>query len=331
MNKAEQILLSKNLSIFVAIENQSLRYGPYLLSRIFPSIPNSIPNSGIIIIPTNGLEKDYLMPAKKQMCFGREITMVFVKSDRFVDNAFLFDTTPVSNKDEIDFFSDLNLNFIRNSQCKRIIVCDIENLRGRDFINLFNTAYNCLSKEPTDIIMAPIIGYFSRSATDIETEDDYHKITKDYYSTKDKHNLSYVFTQDFKFILVNKHFQLSSLAYICSSIKDPSSQLIKIIKDDGLKKSCKTVRDLGAIRLILENRLKLNPDINTVVEVIETFKLKNNIGFNILFPDWKIKYEKLCNKIKVSKNIKEQETSIKTLVSELENNIDKLELFIQSL
>lgn len=324
MTLLEEIISTRELMAFIGVENHSTSYKPYLLSDIW-DIPDKMPPKDILIIPVQGLDKAYEVSKERVSCYGRFLWVIFVKSPFLNHNAILFDA--FAQTDDISYFSDEQLAFLKKSNCRTVTICDIGIYKSRSLVKMLNSALNSLASHEIVVSLATILGYNSRGYTDIETEDETKLYTKEFYLSNDVEEN--VINDKFHFFQINRKFKVHELMIISSLTKSIVEIKLHKMKNDAnaYEKSLKPLWDLGAISAIIKSFDKSESfDFNSLDAWL------NDVGFkgDIFDGQWPITYKRLCEKIQEA-DIKNRSHYVDELISAIGKNIETTLKYIKAI
>lgn len=324
MTLLEEIIQKRELLMFIGVENHSTPYNPRLFCKLW-YIPESIPNKNVLIVPIQGLGEPYLLLDNQMMCYGKPLWILFVESSVLNHNVILFESFPQT--DENTYFTDQTLTFLRKCNCFCVTVCDIGVYKSRSFVNLLNSAISCLGTHQISVCLATILGYNSRGYTDIETGKENAIYNKNYYLQS---SIEVSIKSDvFEFIQIDNKFTLANLYKLCCITKSPADTVIQLIKKEAAsyESSLKPLVDSGALKLILSSFNK-----SDTFDFILFAKYLDKIGFKgeLIDSQWNVDYEKMCNKIKNSKN-EERSQKVQELISAIIKNINSTITIVKSI
>lgn len=324
MTLIEEIIQKRELIMFIGVENHSTPYNPRLFSKLW-YIPESIPNKNVLIVPIQGLGEPYLLLDNQVMCYGKSLWILFVESSVLNHNVILFESFPQT--DENSFFTDQTLAFLRKCNCSCVTVCDIGIYKSRSFVNLLNSAITFLCAHKISVCLAIILGYNSRGYTDIETGEENAIYNKNFY-------LQSSVEESIKggvceFIQIDNKFSWANMYKLCSITKSPADTTIQLIKKKAAsyESSLKPLVDSGALKLILSSFNK-----SDTFDFISFAKYLEKIGFKgeLIDSQWNAVYEKMCNRIKNSKN-EERGFKVQELISAIIKNINSTISLVKSI
>lgn len=281
MNNVEEIIRSRELSIFCAIENSSENFSAVLFAKIFPCIKQYgfkvTRKHSVLIVPVRGLSSDSISPKTNINVYGLETEVIFVNSINYNQSAFML-------------IIGFDRNFLEVSNCKHLVVCDIsqnEALRSDAFIRFYNNEI-CPHISDLDITLSlvSIYGYKKGLSTDIETKIDYDST---YYSLRIRQS-------EMHFLSVEKYFTEGNVIDICSQEKNYCNTYKHICQRDVSKISFIGDLDLlrEYLRILLENVRQSNSlqsYYNNLQYVLSNLQLDKSFVFNSLFPEGVARYK----------------------------------------
>lgn len=324
MTFIEEIIQKRELLMFIGVENHSTPYNPRLFSKLW-YIPENISNKNVLIVPIRGLGEPYLLLDNQVTCYGKLLWVLFVDSSVLNHNVLLFESFPQT--DENTYFTDQTIAFLRKCNCFCVTVCDIGVYKSRSFVNLLNSAISCLGAHKISVCLATILGHNSRGYTDIETGKENAIYNKNYYLQS---SIEVSIKDDaFDFIQIDNKFTQANLYKLCSLTKSPADTIIQSIKKDAAsyESSLKPLVDSGALKLILSSFNK-----SDTFDFILFTEYLVKIGFKgeLIDSQWNATYEKMCTRIKNSKN-EERGFKVQELISAIIKNINSTISLVKSI
>lgn len=325
MTLAEEILSKRELSVFIGVENHSTPYTPCLFDEIW-EIPKGLPLKDLLIVPIQGLDVPYKLSKDRMSCNGRSLWILFVQSSALTRNAFLFETFPQT--DENTYFTQENINFLLNGNCRVVTVCDIGVYKSRALVNMLNTAISSLDRLNISVCLATILGYNSRGFTDIENGDEKKIYKKQYYLQTDIE--AAVLSSRFHFLQIDGKFDIGKLVSIISKTKNPAETKLQQLKHDAacFELSLKPLSDCGALTCILESYNR-----GESFDFQSFNKNLSSMGFkgNLVDCQWNSTYDKLCKDIREACSSDQRTFCVKKLISAIQNNINNTITFVNSI
>lgn len=324
MTLAEDILSKRELLVFIGVENHSTSYHPCLFNQIW-DIPDMIISKDLLIIPIHGLGKPYKVSKNQISCYGRSLWLLFVESSTLTHYAFLFDS--FAQTDENSFFSETQIRFLTQGNCRTVVVCDIGVYKSRSLVNILNSALSSLVVSNISVCLATILGYNSRGYTDIETDDEHIVYTKDFYLRMEVEVP--VINDSFRFLQIERKFHEYDLFQICSFTKNPAETKLQELKKEAMafERDLKPLWDLGFIKKFIETLNKGDAfDFNSLETKLEKMGFKGNL----IDSQWDVIYEKLCRNIRESKN-NDRSDHVQKLIKAIGDNINSTINYIKSI
>ncbi len=324
MTLAENLLSKRELLVFIGVENHSVPYHPMLFSLIW-NIPKEISSKDILIIPIQGLPIPYQMSTEKIQCNGRALWILFVQSNVLLHYAVLFDS--FAQTDENTYFSSSCLAFLQKSNCRAVTVCDMGIYKSRSLVNLLNSTMDSLSCSNIVVNLLTVLGYNSRGATDIETEDESLVYTKEFYLQSNIE--STVLNGNFNFLQIDRRFKLLDFYKICSTVKNPAEVKLQEIKKEAsvLEQLLKPLRDVDFFRYYIKS---LNKGDSFDFDSLNKELLELGFKGDLIDNKWSSIYDRLCNNIKNSTK-ESREDYVLELIFAIENNINSTISYIKEI
>jgi hypothetical protein len=324
MTLAENLLQDRELLVFIGVENHSTPYHPLLFSLIW-NIPKEVPSNDILIIPIKGLSEPYKISNEKVLCNGKALLILFVQSNVLLHYAILFDS--FAQTDENTYFSSSCLTFLKKSNCRSVTICDMSVYKSRSLVNLLNTSISSLACSNIVVNLLTVLGYNSRGATDIETEDEILIYTKEFYLQSDID--ATVLNGNFNFLRVDRMFKLPDFYKICSMVKNPAEVKLQEIKKNAsaLEQILKPLWDADFFRVFIKG---LNKGDSFDFESLNKELLKMGFKGDLIDIKWASTYDRLCNNIRNSSK-ENRGDNVQKLISAIGNNINSTFSYIKSI
>lgn len=324
MTLAENLLSKRELLVFIGVENHSMPYHPMLFSLIW-NIPKEISAKDILIIPIQGLPVPYQISTEKVQCNGRALWILFVQSNVLLHYAVLFDS--FAQTDENTYFSSSCLTFLQKSNCRAVTVCDMGVYKSRSLVNLLNSTMNSLACSNIVVNLLTVLGYNSRGATDIETEEECLVYTKEFYLQSDIETT--VLNGNFNFLQIDRKFKLLNFYKICGMVKNPAEVKLQEIKKEAsvLEQTLKPLWEADYFRLFIKS---LNKGDSFDFDSLNKKLLELGFKGDLIDNKWFSVYNRLCNSIKNSPK-ENRENLVIELISAIGNNINSTLSYIKEI
>jgi hypothetical protein len=171
------------------------------------------------------------------------------------------------------------------------------------------------------------LGYNSRGATDIETEDEILIYTKEFYLQSDID--ATVLNGNFNFLRVDRMFKLPDFYKICSMVKNPAEVKLQEIKKNAsaLEQILKPLWDADFFRVFIKG---LNKGDSFDFESLNKELLKMGFKGDLIDIKWASTYDRLCNNIRNSSK-ENRGDNVQKLISAIGNNINSTFSYIKSI